>query len=84
LIFYTYVLRSLKDRNLYIGYTSDIQRRLTEHNSGKTKSTKSRIPFELIFFEEFETRSGAMKREKFLKTGIGKDFIKLKMQELSA
>ena len=82
-MFYTYVLRSLKDNHLYIGYTSDIQRRLSEHNSGLTKSTKSRIPFELLFYEEFESRGDAMLWEKFLKTGIGKDYINSKLKELS-
>jgi putative endonuclease len=82
-MFYTYVLRSLKDNHLYVGYTSDINRRLTEHNSGLTKSTKSRIPFELLFYETFNTRSEAMVREKFLKSGIGKDYINNVLKDLS-
>jgi putative endonuclease len=75
-MFYTYVLKSLKDGNLYIGQTSDIEKRLTEHNSGLCKSTKSRIPFKLIYQEEFKTRSEAMKKEKELKTGRGREFIR--------
>jgi putative endonuclease len=71
-----YVLKSLKDGNLYIGQTSDIEKRFTEHNSGLCKSTKSRIPFKLIYQEEFKTRSEAMKREKELKTGKGREFIR--------
>ncbi len=82
-MFYTYILRSLKDNHLYVGYTSDINRRLTEHNSGLTKSTKSRIPFELLFYETFNTRSEAMIREKFLKSGIGKDYINSILKDLS-
>jgi putative endonuclease len=75
-MYYTYVLKSLKDGNLYIGQTSDIEKRLTEHNSGLCKSTKSRIPFKLIHQEEFKTRSEAMKREKELKTGRGRESIR--------
>jgi len=82
-MFYTYVLRSLKDKHLYIGYTTDVQKRLSEHNSGLTKSTKSRLPFELLYFEEFESRSEAMLREKFFKTGKGKEYIDSKLLELN-
>ncbi len=75
-MFYTYVLKSLKDNGIYIGYTSDITRRIEEHNSGLSKSTKHRIPFKLIHLEKFKTRSEAMKQERFLKTGKGRVFIK--------
>ncbi|MFZ2521883.1 MAG: GIY-YIG nuclease family protein [Minisyncoccia bacterium] len=50
-MFYVYILKSEKDNNLYTGYTNDLKRRLIEHNSGKSKSTKSRKPFELIYYE---------------------------------
>jgi putative endonuclease len=82
-MYYTYVLKSLKDKHLYVGYTSNLQKRLLEHNSGLTKSTKSRLPFELLFFEEFESRSEAMLRERFFKTGKGKEYIYSKLLELS-
>jgi putative endonuclease len=74
-MYYTYVLKSLKDGGIYIGHTSDIKRRLEEHNSGISKSTKHRLPFELIYSEKFRTRSEAMRREKYLKSGIGRDYI---------
>ena len=83
-MFYTYVLRSFKDKHLYVGYTTDVQKRLSKHNSGLTKSTKSRLPFELLFFEEFGSRSEAMLREKFFKTGKGKEYIDSKLLELSS
>ncbi len=51
-------------------------RRLIEHNRGLTKSTKSRRPFKLIYIEEFEKRLEARKREKYLKSGIGRETIK--------
>jgi putative endonuclease len=75
-MYYTYVLKSLKDGKLYIGQTSDINKRFAEHNSGMCKSTKSRAPFELIYKEMYESRSEAMKREKELKSGKGREFIK--------
>ncbi len=49
--YYTYVLYSEKDQKLYIGYTSDLERRVAEHNGGKNKSTSSRRPLQLIYFE---------------------------------
>jgi len=64
---YTYVLQSLKDHNLYIGSTTDIDRRVAEHNSGKNRSTKDRRPFKLIYFEQFEKISEARFREYLFK-----------------
>jgi putative endonuclease len=75
-MYYVYVLRSLKDGNLYIGQTSNLDRRLQYHNSGRVKSTKRRVPFELIYAEEFSTRGKAMRKEKFLKSIKSKDFKK--------
>ena len=72
-----YVLRSDVDNKRYIGLTNNLERRINQHNSGKVKSTKSRIPFKLIYFEEFESRSEAALREKFFKTGCGREFLKI-------
>ncbi|MHB9040888.1 MAG: GIY-YIG nuclease family protein [Melioribacteraceae bacterium] len=63
-----YILLSNKDNKRYIGFTDNLQRRLTEHNSGKVKSTKNRIPLEIIYTEEFVLKSDAMKREKQIKS----------------
>lgn len=73
---YTYILKSLKDGKYYYGNTTDIKSRLKEHNSGKVRSTKSRIPFEIIYFEEYETRSEASKREYYFKTIDGYIWLK--------
>ncbi len=73
---YVYVLKSQKDKKYYIGATNDIQRRLAEHNSRCTKSTKSRGPFELIYCEKFDKKEIAIKREKFFKTGDGRKVLK--------
>jgi len=66
-MFYVYVLKSKKDSGLYIGYTEDLYRRFIEHNSGKNQSTKSRSPFELLYYEAYKSKSDAKKRERMLK-----------------
>lgn len=66
-MFYVYVLQSLKDEALYIGSTSDLKRRLVEHNTGKVFSTKNRKPFELIYYEAYKAEKDARRREHNLK-----------------
>lgn len=66
-MFYLYILKSTKDDNLYIGSTNDLRRRFSEHNNGKVRSTKSRAPFELRYYESFYTEIDARKRESSLK-----------------
>ena len=66
-MYYVYLLRSLKDKGFYTGYTDDLKRRITEHNQGKTKSIKHRIPFELIYYESYKNKTDARKREIELK-----------------
>ena len=72
---YIYVLKSKKDLKRYIGQTNKLERRLILHNGGKVKATKNRRPFELIYFEKFEDRASAAKREKFLKSGKGRELL---------
>lgn len=71
-----YVLLSLKDNRTYVGSTNDFERRLKLHNSGRVKSTKHRIPFEVLFTEEFETIQEAKKRELYYKSGAGRRKLK--------
>jgi len=66
-MFYVYVLKSEVDKKLYIGYTDDLKRRISEHNQGKTKSIKHRMPFELIYYEAYKNKTDARKREIELK-----------------
>ena len=66
-MFYVYVLKSLKDNKLYIGYTNDLKRRFKEHNDGENVSTKSRRPFVLIYYEAYLSQKDAREREKKLK-----------------
>ena len=74
--FFVYILFSLKDRKLYIGYTTNIDSRLIEHNSGRVTSTKNRRPFQLIYYEVFTDKDDAKAREKFLKSGFGREQMK--------
>ena len=74
-MYYTYVLQSEKDRKLYIGYTNDVRRRLAEHNSGESLSTAPRRPFTLIYCESYRNKRDALVREKFLKTGWGRNYL---------
>jgi len=75
-MYYVYVLHSKKDNGLYIGCTKDLKRRFVEHNEGKSLSTKSRAPFVLIYYEAFLLNSDARAREKYLKSGYGREQLK--------
>ena len=70
------MIRSEKDGRFYVGMSQNVERRLLEHNRGKTRSTKGYLPWELIFSECYGSRTEARQREKFLKAGSGKEFIK--------
>ncbi|MEL1242167.1 GIY-YIG nuclease family protein [Flavobacterium flavipallidum] len=76
-----YVLESEIDGRFYKGHTVDIEKRVKEHNAGKTKSTKGYRPWKLVYFEIFETREEAVLREKYFKTGIGRAFLKEKLNK---
>ena len=78
--YFVYVLRSEKDGRLYKGQTSDIDKRLEQHNSGQVKSTKGFVPWELVYLEKFKSREEAVLREKYFKTGIGREFLKLDLK----
>ena len=74
---FTYILKSIKDDGLYIGSTRNLNDRYyKQHLKGRVQSTKSRRPLELLYFEEFDSYSEAYKREKYLKTGAGRDWLK--------
>ena len=71
-MFYVYLLQSIKDQTYYIGYTSDLRKRFEEHNSGKTKSIKHKIPFKLTYYEAYLTKTAAIIRERELKNSAYK------------
>ncbi len=74
-MFYTYVLQSIKDGNLYIGWTQDLRERITKHNKGLVESTKNRRPLKLVYYEACLVKEDAIKREKSLKTGYGRSCL---------
>ncbi len=74
--FFTYVLFSERYNRLYIGHTQHLKQRLKEHNSGKTKLIKAFIPWKLIYYEKYQTRKEAIDHEKYLKSGIGREYIR--------
>ena len=79
--FCTYVLFSHHDHQLYLGYTTNLERRLKEHNDGKSLSTKGRRPLQLIYCEYHQSKEDAQRREKYFKTTPGKKAIKLMLRE---
>ncbi len=77
---YVYVLQSAKDQQFYVGYTSDLRRRLKEHEDGKVASTSRRRPLRLIYYEACVNRQDATKREKYLKTTYGRRYLKNRLR----
>ena len=76
-MFFVYVLYSIKFKRTYTGLTENINRRVKEHNSKQNRSTKAYTPWILIYQEEFESRVESRKREKYLKSGNGREYLKL-------
>lgn len=83
-VFYTYVLLSAVDNNFYVGYTKNLTKRLSEHNSRKVKSTKNRIPFKVVYYEVCYNQADALHREKYLKSSYGKRYIKNRLKNYLA
>lgn len=75
-MFYVYILQSLKNNSLYIGYTNNLKKRFKEHNDGKSIATKPFRPYRLIFYEAFINKKDAKNRELYLKSGWGFRSIK--------
>ncbi len=79
--FYTYVLYSLKDRDFYIGTSSDFDRRSIEHEQGKSKSTAPRRPFIVLLCEYYYSKKDSLRREDYFKTTTGKRTLRLMLRE---
>ncbi len=79
-MYYTYVLESREDGNWYTGCCKDLEQRLSQHNEGKVKSTRDRRPLELIYYEACLNKYDAYQREKYLKTGQGKRYLKNRLK----
>ena len=76
-MFYVYIIYSENVKQKYIGQTENLDRRMSEHNNGTLgRFTKNKGPWKLIHHEVFQTRSEAMAREKYLKSGVGRDWLK--------
>jgi len=71
--YYIYIIRSEKDKSYYTGLTKNLGRRLKEHNRSDTKTTRSKKPWRLIYSKKLTDRKEARKREKFLKSGVGRE-----------
>jgi len=79
---YTYVIKSIKDKKLYIGHTNNLVKRFKEHNEGLVESTKCRAPFELLYYEACNNLKDAIKREHSFKTGFGRAYLKRKLSDI--
>ncbi len=78
---YTYVLLSQKDVRFYTGLTGDLRKRIKEHNNGEVSSTKYRRPLRLIYYEACLDKYDALRREKYLKTGQGKRYLRNRLKQ---
>ena len=78
--YFVYVLLSEKDNQFYIGYTTDIKRRIKEHFQGQVSSTRHRLPMRLIHYEAFISLEDAKSREMFLKSGAGHEQLQAKLK----
>jgi putative endonuclease len=75
-MYYVYVIESQNNFDLYKGFTVDVKNRLQEHNAGLNESTKNHRPWKLIYCEMFLNKQDAIEREKYLKNGWGREFLK--------
>ena len=79
-MYYTYVIQSKKDNKWYTGATDDLRKRFKEHQEGKSTYTKGRGPFELIYYEGCLNKQDGYAREKYLKSGMGRRYLKNRMK----
>jgi putative endonuclease len=73
-MYFVYIIQSEADESYYIGFTENLQKRISDHNSGNTNYTSKKMPWILVYFESFDNKTVALKREKFLKRQKNKDF----------
>jgi putative endonuclease len=76
--YFIYVLKSESTDSSYVGHTSDLKKRLVEHNNGKSLSTRGKRPWRLVYKEEYTTRSEAAVRERYFKSVKGRLELKAK------
>jgi putative endonuclease len=81
-VYYAYILFSIKDKQLYTGYTPNLKNRIDKHNKGFVKATKHRRPLKLVYYEGYLNRLDAKRREIYLKGGKGKSELKIQLKEV--
>lgn len=81
MFFYTYILRSKKYRELYIGYTNDLRKRLEKHNQGLVNSTKPYKPWQVVYYEACLDIEDAKRRERYFKTSQGRRLLRRRLKE---
>ena len=79
-MYYAYILKSKKDNKWYTGATNDLRKRFSQHQNNQVPSTKGRGPFELVYYEACLNQQDAFAREKYLKSGRGKFYIKKRLK----
>jgi putative endonuclease len=82
--YYVYVLKSLNKKFVYVGYSENLQQRVTQHNNGESKSTKSYRPLTLIHYEAYRNIEDAKRREQYLKTTKGRTTLRSMLKEYFA
>jgi putative endonuclease len=83
-MFYVYVLHSERDSGLYIGYSTDLRRRLREHKEGASRATSYRGPWTLIYYEAYVEETDALGRERYLKSGGGRKLFRTQLRNYFA
>lgn len=81
LMYYVYVIKSIKNNMLYVGRSSNLKRRIMEHKSGNVKSTKKMLPIVVVFYESFLSKQDSIRRERYFKTTKGKSSLKQIIRE---
>jgi len=76
-MYFVYIIKSEKDESFYTGITKNLERRLQEHNRSDTKTTRSKKPWRLVYSEKHQNRPEARHREKYFKSGAGRELRKL-------
>ena len=81
-MYYVYVLISKKDGKFYIGFTSDLKHRIAQHKEGVVRSTSSRLPVKLIYYEAYLEEKDARRNEQYYKTTKGRNDLRKKLQSI--
>lgn len=79
-MYYVYILKSLRNRDVYVGYSEDLRERVKYHNSGLVKATKPNMPWKLVYYEAYLGKQDATKRERQLKMHRAKEELKIQIK----